>query len=225
MVSTGTGVVWAEQAFTVRTGAGRIGARAVDHVHGLAPDIGVGFVQGARLPLIDQVVSVFGVGVAPFVRHDIIGSHSVTVIRRRAIPVGVRAGNRGIIVDRPHLRACGIIGIAPEGVEEVVVGLAAEVDDVLLVLVQRTGEGITFLPDLVAGVLLEEAAEKGILYLRDAVDDLAVVGIDVDHLTYAAAIGHLRPRRPGNSVPGHPGSIHPGRHRELVQKRIARRKV
>ena len=134
---------------------------------------------------------VLGVGVAPFVRHNIIGSNAVTVIRRCAIPVGVRAGNRGIIIDRLHLCACGIVGIAPEGVEEVVVGMAAEVDDVLLVPVQRTGEGVAFLPDLVAGVLLEEAAEKGILHLRDAVDDLAVVGIDVDHLTHAAAIRHF----------------------------------
>ena len=142
------------------------------------------FIQGARLPLVDQIVGELGVGMAPFVGHNVIGSNAVTVIRRCAIPVGVWAINRGIIVDGSHLRACGIVEVTPEGIEEEVVGLAAEGDDVLLVPVQRTGEGITFLPDLIAGVLLEEAAEQGILYLRDAVDDLAVVGIDVDHLPH-----------------------------------------
>src|SRR4026208_543456 len=114
---------------------------------------------------------VLSVGMAPFVRHNVIGSNAVTVIRRCAIPVCVRTSNRGIIVDSSHIRACGVVRVAAEGVEEVIVGLSAEVDDILLVSIQRAGEGITFLPDLVASVLFVDYAVKGIMDQRDSVDD------------------------------------------------------
>jgi hypothetical protein len=73
----------------------------------------------------------------------------------------------------------------------VVVGLPTKGDDILLVLVQRTREWIAFLPDLSTRVLLKEAAEKGVMYLGDAIDNFAIMSIDVHLLTYTAAVSHF----------------------------------
>ena len=59
---------------------------AVEEVDGLAPDVGVGLVHRARLPLVDQAGGVLGVGVAPLVGDDVVGGDAVAVVggRRRS---------------------------------------------------------------------------------------------------------------------------------------------
>ena len=73
---------------------------AVDEVDGLAPDVGVGLVHRARLPLVDQPGRALGVGVAPLVGHDVVGGHAVAVVGGDAVPVGVGAGDARVVVDR-----------------------------------------------------------------------------------------------------------------------------
>ena len=72
-----------------------------------------------------------------------------------------------------------------------IVGVAAEVDDIRLVNIERAGERIAFLPDLIAGVHLEQATEQRVLDGRDALDRLAGVGIDVNEVANVTAVGHF----------------------------------
>jgi hypothetical protein len=141
--------------------------------------------------LVDEIMGVLGVGVAPFVGNHIIGGDTITVISGGAVPVGVGAVDGGIVVYRPHFRPGSIIGVAPKGIGEETIGITTVVDDVLLVLVECTGEEIAFLPHLVASVLFIKTAEKSILTGRDAVDGLAGMGIDVDKLAHATTVGYL----------------------------------
>ena len=139
MTTFGRGAVCVEHLSAEEDGVREVGAEAVQQVDRLAPDVRVRLVQCARLPLVDEVVRVLRVRVAPLVCDDVVGRDAVAVVRRCAVPVGVRAVDGRVVVDRLHLRARAVVGIPPEGVAEEPVRIAAESDDVLLIDVERAG--------------------------------------------------------------------------------------
>ena len=70
------GKIWkAEQVapFALRGPPGFVRPATVEAVDRLAPDVGVRLVQSPRLPGVDEIVRVLGVGVAPLVRGDVVG--------------------------------------------------------------------------------------------------------------------------------------------------------
>ncbi len=170
---------------------------AVDQVEGLAPDVGVGLVERAGLVLVDQPGGVLGVGVAPLVRHDVVGGDSVAVVGGHAVPVGVGAVDARVVVDGDPLRAGAVVGVAVEDVLEEPVRLTRGVDQVLLVGVERAREGVALLPHrgedggLGGAAGLAELAVEGVGRHRPAVEDLAGLGVVDQLVADRAAVGDL----------------------------------
>ena len=103
IVSSGSAPVCVEQSPTGRDGVDVALAfvlAAVDEVDGLTPHVGEALVHRTGLPLVDQARRVLGVGVTPLVGHDVVGRHPVAVVGRHAVPVGVRALDARVVVDR-----------------------------------------------------------------------------------------------------------------------------
>ena len=104
-------------------GVGGVGATVVEQIDDFAPNIGIRFIECARLPGIDQVAGILGVGVRPFMGHRIIAGDAVAIIGRDAIPVSIRTLDLGVIIHGAHdgiLAIVGKPGAIGEAVEEVV---------------------------------------------------------------------------------------------------------
>ncbi len=103
---------------------------AVEEVDRLAPDVGVGLVQRARLAEVHEVVAELRVRVTPLVRDDVVEVEQRAVVGRLAVPVGVRAD----LVDQvhaPHRRALPVVRVVAERRREEVVDLTGEPVEVL----------------------------------------------------------------------------------------------
>ncbi len=168
----------------------------VHQVEGLAEDVGVGLVERARLPLVDQSVGVLGVGVGPLVRDHVVGGDPVAVVRRLPVPVGVGAADRRVVVDGVHPGALAVVAVAAEGVVVEPVGLSGGEHQVLLLAVQGSRERVALGPhqrEVALGVGLEEPAvgTGGVVDEGVAVDHLAVVGVEEDHVAHVGLVGDL----------------------------------
>ena len=205
-----------ERALTLepRLGLGLGVLPVVEQVDRLAPDVGVGLVHRAGLPLVDQPGGVLGVGVAPLVRDGVVGGDAGAVVGADAVPVGVGAVDGRVVVDRLHRGPGAVVAVATEGVHEHPVRLAGALHLAGLVLVEATGERVTLLPHQVGGVegLLVELAVGRVGDHRPPVDRLAGQRVEDDRLAHRALVGHLHDPGEQRVAVDATGGAHPVDH-------------